>query len=116
MGNKKKTTAAAYKVRITNNTQENIDAITGYIAFINHQPLNAIKIGDAILATIERIKASPHAFKECEEIPTKTKIYRKVVCHSWHIVYKIVDVHIVIWGIIYASRKPSQIKKLRKVK
>jgi plasmid stabilization system protein ParE len=116
MGNKKKTTPAVYKVIITNNALENIDAITGYIAFINQQPLSAIKIGDAIFATIERIKTTPYAFKECEEIPTKTKMYRKAICHSWHIVYKIVDTNIIILGIIYASRKPSAIKKIRKVK
>jgi plasmid stabilization system protein ParE len=83
MGNKKKTIATAYEVTISNNAVLNIDEVTGYIAFVNHQPLNAIKVGDAIFDTIERIQNNPYAFKECEEIPTKTKMYRKATCHSW---------------------------------
>ena len=31
---------------------QSIDEITGYIAFINQQPLNAIKVGDALFAAI----------------------------------------------------------------
>ncbi len=116
MGNKKKTIATAYKVIISNNAVLNIDEVTGYIAFVNHQPLNAIKVGDAIFDTIERIQNNPYAFKECEEIPTKTKMYRKATCHSWYIIYKIIGPNIIILGIIHASRKPTQIKSLRKIK
>jgi plasmid stabilization system protein ParE len=55
MGRKEKAAPKAYQVRISTNALQNIDEITGYIAFINHQPLNAIKVGDAIFATINRI-------------------------------------------------------------
>lgn len=116
MGGKKKTTATAYKINISNNAVLNIDEVTGYIAFVNHQPINAIKIGDAIFDTIERIQKNPYAFKECEEIPTKNKIYRKATCYSWYIIYRIIDIDISILGIIHASRKPSKIKPLRKIK
>ena len=109
-------TPTTYSVRITENAQQNIDQITGYIAFINHQPLNAIRVGDAIFETIDRIGLNPYAFRECEEIPTVNKIYRKAVCQSWLIIYKIKAEEVVILGIIYGSRKPSRIKKLRKVK
>jgi hypothetical protein len=63
MGRKEKATSKAYQVRISTNALQNIDEITGYIAFINHQPLNAIKVGDAIFATIDRIALNPFAFK-----------------------------------------------------
>jgi hypothetical protein len=36
-----------YQIRLSENAGHNIDEITGYIAFINHQPLNTIKVGDA---------------------------------------------------------------------
>lgn len=52
MGRKEKAAPKAYQVRISTNALQNIDEITGYIAFINHQPLNAIKVGDAILAQL----------------------------------------------------------------
>lgn len=81
MGNKKETTPKTYQVRVSVNALQNIDEITGYIAFINQPPLNAIKVGDAIFAKIDRIAANPYAFKECQEIPTKTKIYRRAACY-----------------------------------
>ena len=109
MGGQKKTIATAFKINISNNAVLNIDEVTGYIAFVNHQPISAITIGDAIFDTIERIKKNPFAFKECEEIPTKNKIYRKATCHSWYIIYKINGTDILILGIIHASRKPSKI-------
>ena len=116
MGKQEKTIATAYQVSLTDTAILNIDEITGYIAFINQQPLNAIKVGDAIFETIERIRNNPFAYKECEEIATKTKMYRKATCYSWYIIYKVVDTSIKILGIIHASRKPSKIKKLRSVK
>jgi plasmid stabilization system protein ParE len=116
MVRKKKTTATTIEVRLSQNALQNIDEITGYIAFINHQPSNAIKVGDAILETIDGIAANPFAFRECEEMPTKTKIYRRAVCYSWSIIYKITGNVILILGIIHQSRKPAATKKLRKVK
>jgi plasmid stabilization system protein ParE len=82
MGQQKKTTSKTYQIRLSTNALQNIDEITGYIAFINHQPLNAIKIGDAIFKVIDRILINPFSFKECEELPTKTKMYRRAVCLS----------------------------------
>jgi plasmid stabilization system protein ParE len=116
MGKQKKTVAETYQVRISENALKNIDEITGYIAFINHEPLNAIKVGDKLIETIERIEINPLAFIECEDLQTKTKIYRRAVCLSWQIIYKITSSEIIILGIIHSSRKPSAIKPLRKIK
>lgn len=65
MGEQKKTTAKTYAVKVSLNALQNIDEITGYIAFINQQPLNAIKVGDALFATIDRIAANPFLFRQC---------------------------------------------------
>jgi plasmid stabilization system protein ParE len=116
MGSQKEKAPPTYKVRVTENAQQDIDYITGYIAFINHQPLNAISVGDALFETIDRIGQNPLAFRECEEIPTVGKIYRKAVCKSWLIIYRIKVNEVVILGIINSARKPSRIKKLRGVK
>ncbi len=83
---------------------------------VNQQPLNAIKVGDALLATIDRITASPFLFRQCEEIPTKGKIYRKATCYSWPVIYRIKINEIIILGIIHGSCRPVRIKKLRKIK
>jgi len=116
MGSQKETTSKTYPLRLSNNSLHNIDEITGYIAFINHQPLNAIKAGDALFKTFDKIAANPFAFKECEELPTKTKIYRQAKCLSWSVIYKIKSAEIIILGIIHQSRRPSRIKALKKVR
>lgn len=116
MGNTKEKAPKTYSLRVTENTLQNINDITGYIAFIKHQPLNAIRVGDKIFETIDRIEQNPLAFRECEEIPTKTKIYRKAVCFSWNIIYKIKKPEIIVLGIIHSSRRASKIRKLRKAK
>jgi plasmid stabilization system protein ParE len=115
MGRAKEETPKTYSLRVTEHALRNIDDITGHIAYIRHEPLNAIHVGDEIVNTIDRIEKSPLAFRECEEIPTKNKIYRKAVCLSWLIIYKIKPAEIVILGIIHGHRRSSRIRNLRKV-
>jgi len=116
MGKQKKTIGKTYKVRLTLSAQQNIDEITGYIAFIKQQPVNALKVGNSIFAIFDKIALNPFSFKECEQLPTKTKIYRQARCRSWYIIYKILANEIVILGLIHQSRKPAGIRALRKIK
>ncbi len=58
MGKQKKANPGTYQITLTGNALGNIDEIAGYIAFINHQPMNAIKVGDAIMAAIENWKCA----------------------------------------------------------
>ncbi len=116
MGHSKEKTPEAYSIRISDNVLRNIDDITGYIAYIKHQPLTAIRVGDKIFETIDRIEKNPLSFRECREIPTKTKIYRQAVCMRWIIIYTVKASQIVILGIIHSSRKSSRIRNLRMVK
>jgi len=116
MGNQEEEAPEAYSLRISDNALQNIDDITGYIAYVKHQPLTAIQVGDKIFQTIDRIEKNPLAFRECWEIPTKTKMYRQAVCMSWLIIYRIKATQIVILGVIHSSRQPSKIKNLRRVK
>jgi plasmid stabilization system protein ParE len=116
MDNKEESTRKTYKVILSENALTNLDEVTGYIAFVNHQPLNAIKIGNDFFELFEKIQSNPFVFKECEEIPTKQKIYRKARCHSWYVIFKIIATEILILGIMHASKKPSKIKSLKKIK
>jgi plasmid stabilization system protein ParE len=116
MGISKEETSKAYSLRITEHALQNIDDITGYIAYIKHEPLNAIHVGDEILKTFEHIEKNPLAFRACEEIPTKNKIYRKAVCLNWLIIFKIKPAEIVVLGIIHGHRKSSRLRGFRKVK
>jgi plasmid stabilization system protein ParE len=116
MGGTKEEAPKTYSIRIAEHALQDIDNITGYIAYIGHEPLNAIRVGDEIFKTIDRIEKNPFGFRECEEIPTKSKIYRKAVCLSWLIIYKIRPEGIVIPGIIHGHRRPARLKILRKIK
>jgi len=116
MAKQKKAIAAARKIRVSLNALQNIREVTGYIAFVNQQPLNAIKVGDAFFTLFERIEQNPFAFKECIELPTKTKMYRQASCFSWLVIYKINDTEVIILGIIHGSRKPFKIRSLKKIK
>ncbi len=116
MGKKTQGASTAYQVRFSDNAVQNIDEITSYIAVHNHQPMNAVKVGDALFAAIDQIGLRPYHFKECSLLPTKSKMYRQTLCLSWYIIYKIVDTQITILGIIHVSRKPSKRKAMKKVK
>lgn len=116
MDSTKEKTPKTYSLRVTEKALKNIEEITAYIAHIKHQPLNAIRVGDKIFKTIDHIRQNPFAFKECEEIPTKTKIYRKAVCMSWNIIYRVKASNIVVLGIIHGSRSSSKIRKLKSQK
>lgn len=56
MAKQKKTIATTRQIRVSVNAVQNINEITGYIAFVNHQPLNAIKVGDALFSLFDRIQ------------------------------------------------------------
>ena len=75
MGATKEKSPKTYSLRVTDNALQNINDITGYIAYIELQPLNAIRVGDKILKTINHIEKNPFAFRECEE---KIKSFRKI--------------------------------------
>ena len=116
MGPKKRTAPKAYTLTISKNALRNLDEITGYIAFIKHEPANAVKVGDAIISTIERIERAPYAFRECEALQTKTKMYRRACCLSWLIIYRIAATNITILGIMHSSRNPTGVRMLRKIR
>lgn len=116
MDKEEKTATQTRKVRILHEAFRDIDQITDFIAVNSQQPLNAIKVAENILRTIEKLGQNPFAYKECRQLPTKTKMYRQVKCLSWLIIYKIFTAEILVLGVIHGLRNPIQIRKLRKLK
>ena len=116
MGKKEKGTPETRKIRVLNAAFQDIYEITNFIAVNNEQPLNAIKVAETLWETINKIEQNPFVYKGCEEIPTKTKMYRKATCISWLIIYKITYTEIIILGVIPGTRKTSKIKTLKKIK
>ena len=115
MGKEKKTTFGSYQIRLTSSAEKDRDEIIDYIAFVNEQPINAVGVGDALEQVFINIQLNPFAYKECESLPTKTKMYRQAVCLSWLIVYKIVGMELIVLGIVHGARKPSTIKRLKRI-
>ena len=100
-----RTEEKTYQVRLTKQAQKSISYVVGYIAYVMREPQNAVRVGDKLFQTIDRIERNPFIFRECEEIPTKNKIYRKAVCMSWLIIYRINQTEVVNTG--YHTRKSS---------
>ncbi len=71
MGREEKRTRTTYQVRISVNALQHVDEINGCIAFVNRQPLNAIRVGNALFKVIDRIGRNPLAFRECDQLPRK---------------------------------------------
>jgi plasmid stabilization system protein ParE len=113
---KEKTTAQVRKIRVLDEAYTDIENIIDFIAQDKLQPLNAIKVGENIFATLQRIYYNPFVFKECAPLTTKAKMYRQASCLSWLIIYKITSTEIIILGVIHSARSPSRIKKFRKIK
>lgn len=115
MGDKRKKITNTYEVKISSNALKNFDEIMEHITSVEFQPANAIKVGQTFYKYFDKIELNPYSFGECKHIPTKTKMYRQVVCLSWIIVYKINTPVVTIIGIIHKSRQPSKIKLLKKL-
>jgi len=116
MGKANRKDAETREIRITHIADKNISDILHYIGSVNHQPLNAEKVRKRIISTITRIELNPDAFGECPEIPTLSQMYRRAICLSWQIVYRIKPTETIILGVIHKSQKSSTIKALRSVK
>ncbi|WP_163401204.1 hypothetical protein [Flavobacterium fluviatile] len=77
MGRKKVEDSKQYTLDISENYFQNLEEIVDYIAFEKQQPLNAIKTGNGINKTMNKIVENPLIYSQCENIPTKSKIYRE---------------------------------------
>ena len=51
-------------------------------------------------------------YAECENIPTKTKIYREAGYKTWLIIFKVKSNQVTILGVISGKQKPTRFKKM----
>ena len=107
MGNKKTTDIEAYSLIIKDRYYDNLEQIVDYIAFVQKQPLNALKVSDGISNAMSKIIDNPLIYTECENIPTKTKIFREAGYKSWLIVFKVKNNQVTILAVISGKQKPS---------
>ena len=112
MGKEKTTDIEAYSLIIKDRYYDNLEQIVDYIAFVQKQPLNALKVSDGISNAMSKIIDNPLIYAECENIPTKTKIYREAGYKSWLIVFKVKASKVTILAVLSGKQKPSEFKKL----
>lgn len=89
MGRKKAKNPKQFTLEISEKYFQKLEEIVDYIAFEKHQPLYAIKIGTGINKTMNKIIHNPLIYSECENLPTKTKIYREATYKTWLIIFKV---------------------------
>jgi plasmid stabilization system protein ParE len=111
MGKEKIGDSSSYALIVSQNYYKDLEQIVDYIEFVKFQPLNAIKVGDGIQKTMNKIILNPTIYAECENIPTKSKIYREAVYKTWQIVFKLKGHTITILGVLSGKRKPSSFRK-----
>jgi plasmid stabilization system protein ParE len=112
MGKEKTTNTKAYTLIVKDRFYDNLEEIVDYIAFKQKQPLNAIKVGDGIEEAMSKIIDNPLIYAQCENIPTKTKIYREAGYKSWLIIFKVKSCQVTILGVLSGKQKNSDFRKL----
>ncbi len=65
MGKKEKAAAESGQVRILDEAFHDREQLGDFIANNNEQPLNAVKVTEAIFETVIKIGQNPSAFREC---------------------------------------------------
>ncbi len=73
MVRQKKLPPKKYPVKVSVSALQNIDEKTAYIAFVAQQPLNAVKVGDKLMKTFDRIAASPMPSKSVAMFPPRPR-------------------------------------------
>lgn len=73
MGKEKRETSHSPQVRISTHAAEEIDEITRYIAIVNQQPINAVKVGDAIFEVISKFSKAHLLTKNVKRFLPKQK-------------------------------------------
>ncbi|TRX11636.1 type II toxin-antitoxin system RelE/ParE family toxin [Flavobacterium gawalongense] len=113
MGKEKIGDSSSHALIISQKYYEDLEQIVDYIEFVKLQPLNAIKVGNGIQKTMNKIILNPTIYAECENIPTKSKIYREAGYKSWLIVFKLKGNVITILGVLSGKRKPSWFREIK---
>ncbi|MFZ0598907.1 MAG: hypothetical protein WAM46_18115 [Flavobacterium sp.] len=70
-----------------------------------------LKLGTGINKTVNKIIHNPLIYSECENLPTKTKIYREAAYKTWLSIFKVKSNNITILGVLSGKRKTSSFKK-----
>lgn len=100
-----------FRVVLSENATKEFDDIVEYISFANHQPINAISIGDEFIELIEKIGSNPFPYKINPYKSELNQNYKYVNFYNWLVFFRIDENTIEIQGIIHGSRRPHLFEK-----
>jgi len=101
----------AYKLIITDEANDDIDEIIGYISNVLKNPAAAGSLLSEIEKSYDTISHSPESFPYCKDKYLRTKGYRKIIVKNYTIFYRVApDANIVyIMRVIYSKRDYANI-------
>jgi len=92
--------------------QQHLKEIYDYIGA--GSPKNALAVSQKIVVLSKSLSRLPFRFEECEQLKTKTGIYRKATCLSYKIIYRVKQSRVEILAIFHSSQNPKKTKLFRK--
>jgi len=104
----------SFAVFWSKNATKNLKDVNEYIK--QDSPQNASKVTKEIIELSKSLNHSPFRFEECEELKTKTKIYRKATYAPFKIIYKVKANRVEVLAVFHSSQNPKRLKALRKIK
>ena len=100
-----------FQVVLSENAVNEFEEIIEYIAYVNHQPLNAISIGEEFIELIEKIASNPFPYKINPYKSVLNENYKYINFYNWMVFFRIIEDSIEIQGIIHGSRRPHLFEK-----
>ncbi|MCE2962134.1 MAG: type II toxin-antitoxin system RelE/ParE family toxin [Chitinophagales bacterium] len=100
-----------FRVVLSENAAKEFEDIIEYIAFANHQPINAISIGDEFIELIDKIGDNPFPYKINPYKSVLNENYKYVNFYNWLVFFRIVEHCIEIQGVMHGSRRPNLFEK-----
>jgi plasmid stabilization system protein ParE len=103
-----------FQIFWSTDAEENLKNIYEHIKQDSQQ--NAEKVIANIIKLSKALSFSPLRYQECVELPTKTKIYRKLTYRPYKIIYRVKANRVEILSVFHSSQNPKRLSRLKKVK
>lgn len=96
----------AYKLRITEKAEQDLDAILHYILTELKNMDAAIRLADEVERHYKLLSENPRLYGECQQPMLRRSHYRKVVIGGYLMIYRVDETN----GIVYIERYFSELQ------
>lgn len=103
----------AYRLEFTPSFIQSVDAEMEY--WEQASPDKAKELLNGLVNLVDVIEKMPFSYPECEQLPTKNRIYRSALLSSrYRVIYKVKGNTVFYLSFFNTKRNPDSLKKLRK--